>query len=43
MRVAVMGVDDESFLSQLADRTVEIARKTPRKGHGDHLLRRPQA
>jgi hypothetical protein len=32
MRVAVMGIDDESFVSQLADRTVEIARKTPRKG-----------
>ena len=31
MRVAVVGVDDESFLAQLADRTVEIARKTPRK------------
>ena len=32
MRVAVVGVDDESFLAQLADRTIDIARKTPRKG-----------
>jgi len=32
MRVAVVDLDDQSFLSQLADRTSEIARKTPRKG-----------
>jgi len=31
MRVAVLGVHDESFLAQLADRTTEIARKTPKK------------
>jgi hypothetical protein len=31
MRVAVLGVDDPSFLAQLADRTSEIARKTPKK------------
>ena len=32
MRVAVLGVDDASFLAQLADRMIEIARKTPKKG-----------
>lgn len=31
MRVAVLGVDDESFLAQLAGRTIEVARRTPRK------------
>ena len=31
MRVAILGVDDRSFLAQLADRTSEVARKTPKK------------
>jgi hypothetical protein len=31
MRVAVLGVDDDVFLEQLADRTNDIARKTPKK------------
>ena len=31
MRVAVLGVDDAAFLAELATRTEEIARKTPKK------------
>jgi len=31
MRVAVLGIDDESFLEQLAGRTVDVARRTPKK------------
>ena len=31
MRVAILGVDDRSFLEQLADRTSRVARKTPKK------------
>ena len=32
MRVAVLGVDDESFLADLATRTTDVARRTPKKG-----------
>jgi len=31
MRVAVLGVDDDAFLEQLAARTSDIARRTPKK------------
>jgi NADPH-dependent 2,4-dienoyl-CoA reductase/sulfur reductase-like enzyme len=31
MRVAVLGVDDDAFLEQLAERTSDIARRTPKK------------
>jgi len=31
MRVAVLGIDDESFLEQLAGRTADVARRTPKK------------
>ena len=31
MRVAVLGIDDASFLEQLATRTTEVARRTPKK------------
>ena len=31
MRVAALGVDDETFLEQLADRTDDIAKRTPKK------------
>ena len=31
MRVAVLGIDDESFLEQLAGRTADVARHTPKK------------
>jgi len=31
MRVAVLGIDDESFLEQLTARTTEVARRTPKK------------
>ena len=31
MRVAVLGVDDESFLVDLATRTTDVARRTPKK------------
>ena len=31
MRVAVIGIDDRSFLDQLAERTHDIARRTPKK------------
>lgn len=31
MRVAVIGIDDPEFLDRLADRTDDIARKTPKK------------
>jgi antitoxin component of MazEF toxin-antitoxin module len=31
MRVAVLGVNDESFLAQIKDRTTDIARRTPKK------------
>jgi hypothetical protein len=31
MRVAVLGVDDETFLDQLAERTSDVARRTPKK------------
>ena len=31
MRVAVIGVDDESFLAELATRTTDVARRTPKK------------
>ena len=31
MRVAVLGVDDEAFLEQLAERTSDVARRTPKK------------
>jgi hypothetical protein len=31
MRVAVLGVDDEKFTEQLAQRTTDIARRTPKK------------
>jgi hypothetical protein len=31
MRVAVVGVDDESFLKQLTNRTSSVARRTPKK------------
>jgi hypothetical protein len=31
MRVAVLGVDDPSFLAQVSERTSEIARRTPKK------------
>ena len=31
MRVAVLGVEDASFLAQLAERTSQIARKTPKR------------
>jgi len=31
MRVAVLGVNDDAFLEQLAERTSDIARRTPKK------------
>jgi hypothetical protein len=31
MRVAVLGVDDPSFLAQVGERTSEIARRTPKQ------------
>lgn len=31
MRVAVIGIDDVSFLEQLAERTADISRRTPKK------------
>ncbi len=31
MRVAVLGVDDDAFLEQLAERTSDVARRTPKK------------
>src|SRR5690349_18760786 len=31
MRVAVLGVEDASFLAQLAERTSQVARKTPKR------------
>jgi hypothetical protein len=31
MRVAVLGVDDDAFLEQLAKRTSDVARRTPKK------------
>jgi hypothetical protein len=31
MRVAVLGIDDESFRGQLAARATEVARRTPKK------------
>jgi hypothetical protein len=31
MRVAVLGVDDASFLAELATRTTDVSRRTPRK------------
>ena len=31
MRVAVLGMDDESFLDQIAARTTDVARRTPKK------------
>ena len=31
MRVAVLGVDDDAFLEQLAEHTSDIARRTPKK------------
>jgi hypothetical protein len=31
MRVAILGIDDPAFLAQLAERTTQIARKTPKK------------
>jgi len=31
MRVAVLGVEDQSFLAQLADRTKQVARRTPKR------------
>ena len=31
MRVAVLGVDDESFLAELAKRTTDVARRTPKR------------
>ena len=31
MRVAVLGIDDASFLDQLAARTTDVARRTPKK------------
>ena len=32
MRVAIVGVDDEDFLAQLAGRTSDVTSKTPKKG-----------
>lgn len=37
MRVAVIGIDDADFLEQLATRTTEISRKTPRQ-HTDIIF-----
>ena len=31
MRVAVLGIDDDAFLQQVADRTSDLARRTPKK------------
>ena len=39
MRVAVLGVDDEAFLDQLATRVSDVARRTPKQGTDIRLLR----